>query len=156
INCGRNSVTAAVSAVASVMLSLCSGTPGSSRPARPDDRSSRTATSSPLACHASVTWEPMKPAPPATTTRIGDDPRRKTEWADGLCQRPDTRPCRAAGREWSAQLNYLSVGGQRDLAVERHLGSLRQGPRPVVPGHQVGQYEPSHAGRGGVLHRLPG
>src|SRR5215472_7692146 len=146
ISSGRNAVTAEVSAAASVMLSLCSGTWESSRPARPDDRSSSTATSS----------------PPVTSTRIGDDPKRKKRVAVvASCRRAahrrtgqPTRARWAAGR--SAQLNDLPVGRQRDLTVERHLARLRQGPRPVVPGHQVGQHKPSHTGRGRVFHRLAG
>ena len=40
ISSGPNAATSSLSAAASVMLSLCSGTCGSSLPARPEDRSS--------------------------------------------------------------------------------------------------------------------
>src|SRR5689334_11698317 len=112
------------------MLSLCMATCGSSLPARPDARSSSTATSSPLASRASTTWEPMKPAPPVTSTRIPED----------LMARVSAHVDDAAGR------------GERDRAAEgRKLPCLRQRPLLVVPRHQVGEDELARPGPGSVL-----
>jgi hypothetical protein len=64
-------ITRAVSS-SSVTSTASSSAPCSSAvarfAARPDDRSSRTWTDAPAASSASTTWEPMKPAPPVTTT----------------------------------------------------------------------------------------
>ena len=69
-------------------------------PARPDARSSTAITSSPLASRASTTWEPMKPAPPVTSTRIPGDPKVRAGLPPAVTSRqhPDTRRLAAACR----------------------------------------------------------
>src|SRR5439155_11747826 len=53
------------------MPPTCSLPPAGTFSRFPDERSSRTCTSSPRATSASATCEPMNPAPPVTIARIG-------------------------------------------------------------------------------------
>src|ERR1700730_15041640 len=133
ISSGRTWLTTAVSGPASVMLSLCSVAWSSRRAARPADRSSITATSSPRVRNASVRCDPMTPAPPVTSTRM------LKILVVGACL---------------AEVDDLPGGGEGQRA---RIGGrcFPQALLAVVPRHQVGQHQLAHVGAGGILPGLP-
>src|ERR1022692_323036 len=152
ISSGRSCATIAATGSASVTLSLCSVTRSSRGPVRPADRSSITDTSSPLASRASVRCEPIKPAPPVTSTRIcvvyGGAP-------GPVCRLASSRP----PGQWrmTAQL--------ADFQAQSRFGADQRPAEPgqrlilryllVIPRDQVGEDQLSRAGPGRVLAGLP-
>ena len=127
----------------------------------PFERSSRTCTSSPRASSASTTCEPMKPAPPVTTARIGGSyPRRggrprsrsKASTAPARARRPRGSPRRRARRRPHASprsasrsydgnpfsravADYLNgeFGARRRGASRARGAALRRRPLPRAP-----------------------
>ena len=69
---------------------------------RPADKSSATITSSPLATSASARWEPIKPAPPVTRTRMATDPNTAPITARPLRARPRPAQPRSMARPEAA------------------------------------------------------
>src|SRR5215831_6828329 len=127
------SITAA-RAPGSVTLTFCSCTRGSSRPSRPDDRSSATTTSSPLATSASATCEPMNPAPPVTRTRMTTNPHPRliraptARPAEQITVRPSTSPCRLPDEQ--AVQRYRARGdGSQAIRPEVEKGEHGPGTR---------------------------
>ncbi len=118
---------------------------GGSR-ACPDERSSRTTTSSPRATSASATCEPMNPAPPVTRTAKGSYPRCVFVTFEGLD---------GSGTTTQSELlrQHLEESG-RDVVLTREPGGTDLGER--VRELVLGGHGDLAVGRGGAVRGCAG